>query len=37
LVDRLGIGVDPGANVNAPNSLTGRPATDTPDQGFQAR
>ena len=26
LVDRLGIGVDPGANVNAPNSLSGRPA-----------
>jgi uncharacterized membrane protein len=26
LVDRLGIGVDPGAHVNAPNSLSGRPA-----------
>jgi uncharacterized membrane protein len=26
LVDRLGIGVDPEANVNAPNSLSGRPA-----------
>ena len=26
LVDRLGIGVDDGANVNAPNSLAGRPA-----------
>jgi uncharacterized membrane protein len=26
LVDRLGVGVDPGANVNAPNSLSGRPA-----------
>lgn len=26
LVDRLGIGVDPGANPNAPNSLSGRPA-----------
>ena len=26
LVDRLGIGVDPGANVNAPSSLSGRPA-----------
>jgi len=29
LVDRLGIGVDPGANPNAPNSLSGRPAHDT--------
>jgi uncharacterized membrane protein len=28
LVDRLGIGVDPGAHPNAPNSLSGRPATD---------
>ncbi|MBN9523160.1 DUF2231 domain-containing protein [bacterium] len=26
LVDRLGIGVDPGAHANAPNSLSGRPA-----------
>jgi uncharacterized membrane protein len=26
LVDRLGIGVDPGAHVNAPSSLSGRPA-----------
>ena len=26
LVDRLGVGVDTGANVNAPNSLSGRPA-----------
>ena len=26
LVDRLGIGVDEGANVNAPSSLSGRPA-----------
>jgi uncharacterized membrane protein len=26
LVDRLGIGVDKGANPNAPNSLSGRPA-----------
>lgn len=24
LVDRLGVGVDPGANLDAPNSLTGR-------------
>ena len=27
LVDRLGIGVDPGAHPNAPSSLSGRPAT----------
>lgn len=26
LVDRLGVGVDRGANVNAPSSLSGRPA-----------
>jgi uncharacterized membrane protein len=26
LVDRLGVGVDPGANLNAPSSLSGRPA-----------
>ncbi len=26
LVDRLGVGVDPGANLDAPNSLSGRPA-----------
>jgi uncharacterized membrane protein len=29
LVDRLGVGVDEGANINAPNSLSGRPARDT--------
>ncbi len=28
LVDRLGVGVDDGANVNAPSSLSGRPATE---------
>lgn len=28
LVDRLGIGVSEGANLNAPSSLSGRPATD---------
>jgi uncharacterized membrane protein len=27
LVDRLGVGVDEGANVNAPSSLSGRPAS----------
>lgn len=26
LVDRLGVGIDDGANLNAPNSLSGRPA-----------
>ena len=30
LVDRLGVGVDQGAHLNAPNSLSGKPATDTP-------
>ncbi|MGC4121168.1 MAG: DUF2231 domain-containing protein [Myxococcales bacterium] len=29
LVGRLGIGVDEGANADAPNSLTGRPAIDS--------
>lgn len=33
LVDRLGVGVDPGANVNAPSSLSGLPAS----QSTQAR
>jgi len=28
LVDRLGVGVDRGAHLNAPSSLSGRPATD---------
>jgi len=28
LVDRLGIGVDAGANPDAPNSLSGRPASE---------
>jgi len=30
LVDRLGVGVDNGAHLNAPSSLSGRPATDGP-------
>jgi uncharacterized membrane protein len=30
LVDRLGVGVDPGANVNAPSSLGGLPASAVP-------
>jgi uncharacterized membrane protein len=29
LVDRLGVGVDDGANLDAPSSLSGRPAGDT--------
>jgi uncharacterized membrane protein len=28
LVDRLGVGVDHGAHLNAPSSLSGRPATE---------
>jgi uncharacterized membrane protein len=28
LVDRLGVGVDPGAHLDAPSSLAGRPARD---------
>ena len=28
LVDRLGVGVDNGAHLNSPNSLSGRPATE---------
>jgi uncharacterized membrane protein len=31
LVDRLGVGVDVGANLNAPSSLSGKPATATTD------
>jgi uncharacterized membrane protein len=27
LVDRLGVGVDPGANLDAPSSLSNRPAS----------
>jgi uncharacterized membrane protein len=38
LVDRLAVGVDEGANVNAPSSLSGRPATDAaPRQTSTAR
>jgi uncharacterized membrane protein len=32
LVDRLGVGVDNGAHLNAPSSLSGRPATDGSEQ-----
>jgi uncharacterized membrane protein len=39
LVDRLGIGVDPGANVDAPSSLSGRPAQQaaSPSRSRQKR
>jgi len=29
LVERLGVGIDEGANLNAPSSLSGQPATET--------
>jgi len=29
LVDRMGVGVDEGANLNAPSSLSGRPAAES--------
>src|SRR5690242_1591743 len=32
LVDRLGVGVDHGAHLNAPSSLSGKPATENPQQ-----
>jgi uncharacterized membrane protein len=32
LVDRLGVGVDNGANLNAPNSISGQPAAATQQQ-----
>ena len=32
LVDRLGVGVDHGAHLNAPSSLSGRPATEESPQ-----
>src|SRR5205085_4474753 len=33
LVDRLGVGVDNGAHLNAPNSLSGRPASEDAYRG----
>lgn len=33
LVERLGVGVDPGAHPNSPNSLSGRAATDLSHSG----
>ena len=32
LVDRLGVGVDPGAHLDAPSSLTSQPASVTRDR-----
>jgi uncharacterized membrane protein len=37
LVDRLGVGVDNGAHLNAPNSLSGRPASEHADTGDAIR
>ncbi len=37
LVDRLGVGVDDGAHLNAPSSLSGRPASETPQEGKKIR
>ena len=36
LVDRLGVGVDNGAHLNAPSSLSGRPATEGPTSVHRA-
>lgn len=36
LVDRLAVGVDRGANLNSPNSLSGKPAAGTPPGGARA-
>lgn len=36
LVGRLGVGIDHGANLNAPNSLSGKAATDTPNPLVEA-
>jgi uncharacterized membrane protein len=37
LVDRLAVGVDPGAHLNAPNSLSGRPASENVMKTQEAR
>jgi uncharacterized membrane protein len=37
LVDRLGVGVDSGANLNAPSSLSGKPASDNRSTGQPRR
>jgi hypothetical protein len=36
LVNRLGVGVDDGAHLDAPSSLTGRPASVASGQEFRA-
>ncbi len=36
LVDRLGVGVDPGAHLDAPSSLSAMPAAAAPGTGFRA-
>lgn len=36
LVDRLGVGVYPGAHLNSPSSLSGRPATEDSDEAAKA-
>jgi uncharacterized membrane protein len=36
LVARMGVGVDPGAHLNSPNSLSDRPATDRSGGGLPA-
>jgi hypothetical protein len=35
-VNRLGVGVDDGAHLDAPSSLTGRPASAATGQEFRA-
>jgi uncharacterized membrane protein len=37
LVDRLGVGVDAGAHLNAPNSLAGRPAREAGQEQWRER
>ena len=37
LVDRLGVGVDSGAHLDAPNSLSGRPAHERISDGRRGR
>jgi uncharacterized membrane protein len=37
LVDRLGVGVDAGAHLDAPNSLSGRPAHERMSDGRRGR
>ena len=36
LVDRLGVGVHEGAHLNAPSSLSGRPASQNADEETSA-